>query len=148
MSGRRAMGALHELARALDPERVVVDRERLEAYAKDESDLGLYPPDVLVLPESTEEVRRVLEVARAHRLPVTPVGARSGKSGGSLALHGGIALSLERMNRILEISPEDLVARVQPGVSSTSGYGTLASNAASNAVSGPQLYACASSVID
>jgi glycolate oxidase len=117
MSGRRASGALHDLARALgDPERVVVDRERLEAYAKDESDLGLYPPDVLVLATSTEEVRRVVEIARAHRLPVTPVGARSGKSGGSLALHGGIALSLEKMDRILEISPEDLVARVEPGV--------------------------------
>ena len=45
-----------------------------------------------------------------------PVAARSGKSGGSLALAGGIAVSLERMSRVLEISPEDLTARVQPGV--------------------------------
>jgi glycolate oxidase len=55
-------------------------------------------------------------VAARHRLAVVPVGARSGKSGGTLALSGGIALSLERMNRIVEIRPEDLTARVQPGV--------------------------------
>jgi glycolate oxidase len=116
MSGRRATGVLEELARALDPERVVVDREKLAEYGKDESDLGVFPPDVLVFAKSAAEVSAVLGIARRHRLPVTPVGARSGKSGGSLPLHGGIALSLERMDRILEISPEDLVARVEPGV--------------------------------
>jgi glycolate oxidase len=58
----------------------------------------------------------VFAVATRHRVPVVPVAARSGKSGGVLALHGGIAVSLERMNRILEVSPEDLVARVEPGV--------------------------------
>jgi glycolate oxidase len=116
MSGRRTIGALEELARALDPDRVVVDREALEPYGRDESDLGSFPPDVLVFATSAEDVRRVLDVSRRYRLPVVPVGARSGKSGGSLALHGGIALSLERMDRVLEISPEDLVARVEPGV--------------------------------
>jgi glycolate oxidase len=116
MSGRRAIGALEELARALEPDRVVVERDALEPYGRDESDLGSFPPDVLVFATSTADVRAVLDVARRYRLPVVPVGARSGKSGGSLALHGGIALSLERMDRVLEISPEDLVARVEPGV--------------------------------
>jgi glycolate oxidase len=115
--------ALAELRAALGPapagaggERVVVDGERLEPYGRDESGLGSHPPDVLTLPETAEEVRRVLQVAARHRLPVVPVGARTGKSGGTLALSGGIALSLERMNRILEIRPEDLTARVQSGV--------------------------------
>jgi glycolate oxidase len=66
--------------------------------------------------ESAEEIREVFAIASRHRVPVIPVAARSGKSGGVLALHGGIAVSLERMNRILEISPDDLVARVEPGV--------------------------------
>ncbi len=115
MSDARALGAaVEELRRAAS--RVVVDRDQLEAYGRDESDLGVYAPEVLVLAESAEEVRRVLGVASRHRLPVVPVGARSGKSGGTLAVAGGIALSLERMNRILEIRPEDLTARVQPGV--------------------------------
>lgn len=115
MNGAHA-AALAELAAAFPRERLVVDRERLEAYGRDESDLGVFPPDLAVLPETAEEIRTVFAVASRHRVPVVPVAARSGKSGGSLALHGGIALSFERMNRILEISPEDMIARVQPGV--------------------------------
>jgi glycolate oxidase len=108
--------ALRELEAAFPRERLVRDPERLEAYGRDESDLGARPPDAAVLVESAEEIRAIFAVATRHRVPVIPVAARSGKSGGVLALHGGIAVSLERMNRILEISPEDLVARVQPAV--------------------------------
>jgi glycolate oxidase len=104
------------LAAALAPDRVVVDPDTLDAYGRDESDLGTFPPDVLAFAKGAEEVRRVFEIARARRVPVVPVAARSGKSGGSLALRGGIALSLEKMDRILEISAEDLVARAEPGV--------------------------------
>ena len=117
MSDARAVAAaVEELRSGIGAGRVVVDAEKLEAYGRDESDLGVYPPQVVVLAESAAEVQAVLAVATRHRLPVIPVGARSGKSGGTLALEGGIALSLERMNRIVEIRPEDLTARVQPGV--------------------------------
>jgi glycolate oxidase len=92
------------------------DAEALEPWGRDESDLGSFPPEVVVKVEGEAEIQAVFEVATRHRVPVVPVGARSGKSGGSLPIHGGIALSTERMNRILEISPEDLVARVEPGV--------------------------------
>jgi glycolate oxidase len=108
--------ALEALAQAFPPDRLVLDAERREAYGRDESDLGAFPPDVAVAVESAEEIRTVFAIATRHRVPVIPVAARSGKSGGILALEGGIAVSLERMNRILEISPEDLVARVEPGV--------------------------------
>jgi glycolate oxidase len=109
--------ALAELQARFPAGRLVSgDPERLEGYGRDESDLGTYPPDTVVLVESAEEVQAVFQVATRHRVPVVPVAARSGKSGGSLALQGGIAVSLERMNRILEIRPEDLTARVQPGV--------------------------------
>lgn len=107
---------VEELRAGLAAERVLIDAERLEAYGRDESDLGVHPPDVLVLPESTAEVRHAVSVAARHRLPITPIGARSGKSGGALPVARGLAISLERMNRILEIRPEDLTARVQPGV--------------------------------
>jgi glycolate oxidase len=115
MSPARA-AAVAELAAAFPPARLITDAERLEPYGRDESDVGVYPPDAAVLVESAVEVQTVLAIASRHRVPVVPVAARSGKSGGSLAIEGGIALSLERMNRILEISPADMVARVEPGV--------------------------------
>lgn len=116
MSAARA-AALADLRARFPPGRLVAgDREALEPYGRDESGLGDFPPDAVVLVESAAEVQAVFEVATRHRVPVVPVAARSGKSGGVLALRGGIAVSLERMNRILEICPEDLVARVEPGV--------------------------------
>jgi glycolate oxidase len=112
-----AAAAIAELSAAFPRERLVLgDPDRLEAYGRDESDLGAYPPDAAVLVETAEEVRAVFAAATRHRVPVVPVAARSGKSGGSLAVRGGIAVSTERMSRILEVSPGDLVARVEPGV--------------------------------
>ena len=117
MSDPRAVAAAaEELRAALAPQRVSLDADKLEAFGTDESELGIFPPEIVAWVLSAEEVRRVFEVARRHRLPVVPVGARSGKSGGSLAPAGGIALSLERMDRILEVNVEDSTARVQPGV--------------------------------
>ena len=107
---------LSELARRIPSERLLVGADAVEPYGRDESELGSFPPDAVVLATSAEDVQAVLALATRHRVPVVPVGARSGKSGGSLPLRGGIALSLERMNRILEIRPEDLTARVEPGV--------------------------------
>ena len=109
--------AIEELRAILPAERLVAgDADRLDPYGRDESDLGVFPPDAVALVESAEEVRAVFAAASRHRVPVIPIGARSGKSGGSLAVKGGIAVSVERMGRILEICPEDLVARVEPGV--------------------------------
>jgi glycolate oxidase len=108
--------AVKDLLAAFPTRSVVQDRDRLGEYGHDESDLGTFPADVAVLPESAEEVQKIFSIASRHRVPVVPVGARSGKSGGVLATQGGIAVSMERMNRILEISPEDLVARVEPAV--------------------------------
>jgi glycolate oxidase len=118
---RAAAGALAaavaELRAAFPEGRLVVaDGDKLDAYGRDESELGTFPPDVAVQVESAAEVQQVFAIASRHRVPVVPVAGRSGKSGGSLAVHGGIAVSTERMNRILEVSPADLVARVEPGV--------------------------------
>ncbi len=109
--------AVVELRAVFPASRLVVDdAEKLEAYGRDESELGTFPPDVVVLVESAKDVQEVFAVASRHRVPVVPVAGRSGKSGGSLAVHGGIAVSTERMGRILEVCPADLVARVEPGV--------------------------------
>jgi glycolate oxidase len=115
-AGAPILAAIADLRAAFPAERLALDPEKLEAYGRDESDLGTFPPDVAVVVAGAEEVQKVFAIAARHRVPVVPVAARSGKSGGSLAIRGGIALSLERLDRILEISPEDLVARVEPGV--------------------------------
>jgi glycolate oxidase len=115
MTSRFAV-AVAELRSAFPERSVVQDGDRLAEYGRDESDLGTFPPDVAVLPESAADVQRLFAIASRHRVPVIPVAARSGKSGGILAIEGGIAVSMERMNRILEVNPEDLIARVEPGV--------------------------------
>ncbi|WNG18892.1 FAD-binding oxidoreductase [Cystobacter fuscus] len=92
------------------------DAPTLERYARDESDSGVYPPDLVVFPEDTAQVSAVFRTCQALGVPFTPCGARSGKSGGSLPLRGGVAVSLERMNRILSVSVEDMTAVAQPGV--------------------------------
>nr|WP_198316961.1 FAD-linked oxidase C-terminal domain-containing protein [Cystobacter fuscus] len=92
------------------------DAPTLERYARDESDSGVYPPDLVVFPEDTVQVSAVFRTCQSLGVPFTPCGARSGKSGGSLPLRGGVAVSLERMNRILSVSVEDMTAVAQPGV--------------------------------
>jgi glycolate oxidase len=104
------------LSSALSPEQLRTDAQALEDYGRDESDLGTLPADVVVLAETTAQVSHVLRTTQAHGVPVTPCGARSGKSGGSLPLEGGVVLSLERMKAIKRLSVEDLTAVAEPGV--------------------------------
>jgi len=73
-------------------------------------------PDVVVKPRTANEVSQMMRLANRERVPVTPRGAGSGLSGGAVPVYGGIVLSLERMNRIIEIDPENMVAVVEPGV--------------------------------
>ncbi|MEW6721021.1 MAG: FAD-linked oxidase C-terminal domain-containing protein [Thermodesulfobacteriota bacterium] len=73
-------------------------------------------PDAVAFPENAEEVRRIVGLANLHRFPVVPRGAGTGFSGGSLPVHGGLVLSLERMDRILAIDAANLYAVVEPGV--------------------------------
>ena len=73
-------------------------------------------PEVVVFPGSAAEISRILRLANEHLFPVTPRGAGTGRSGGSVPIEGGVVLVLTRLNRILEISREDLVAVVEPGV--------------------------------
>lgn len=87
-------------------------------YAHDEVPEPKYahPPEVVVLPESAEEVAAVLRLANEERVPVTPRGAGTGLSGGAVPVCGGIVLLSDRMDRILEIDPANLACVVEPGV--------------------------------
>jgi glycolate oxidase len=104
------------LTRELGGDRVLRTPESLEPYARDESGLGVFPPDAAVLCESRPEIELVLRLAAEHRIPVTPRGAGSGMTGGALPVRGGIVLSTERMTRIIDINVDDRLAVVEPGV--------------------------------
>jgi glycolate oxidase len=75
-----------------------------------------YFPDVVVYASNTEEISRIVKVANKWNVPLLPRGAGSGLSGGSVPVQGGIVLVLTRMDRILEIDSENLIAQVEPGV--------------------------------
>src|SRR4051794_11788697 len=104
------------LSRELGADRVLRAPEALEPYARDESGLGVFPPDAAVLCGSRAEIELVLRLAAEHRIPVTPRGAGSGMTGGALPVRGGIVVSTERMRRIVEIDVDDRLAVVEPGV--------------------------------
>ena len=73
-------------------------------------------PEVVVHADTSEQVRRIVSLANAEKIPILPRGAGSGFTGGSLPIKGGIVLVLTRMNRILEIDTDNLIAVVEPGV--------------------------------
>lgn len=107
---------LTELARIVGPSRVLTDEESIEKYSHDFTEDLRFKPHVAVLPSSAEEVSAVLKLATRERIPVTPRGAGTGLSGAALPIYGGIVLSLEKMNRILEVDENNLMAVVEPGV--------------------------------
>jgi len=95
---------------------VRTDEEALEKYAHDET-VGLWAqPEVVVFVHSAQEVAEVFRLAVRERIPVTPRGAGYGLSGGAVPVFGGIVLSTEKMNRILEIDRQNLMITVEPGV--------------------------------
>lgn len=96
--------------------RVLRDEQTIQRESRDETEDLHFPPDVVVEPTTTAEVAALMQWASAHRIPVTAAGARTGLSGGALAVQGGIALSMRRMDSILEVDERNLQVRVQPGV--------------------------------
>ena len=111
-----AADLVETLRAALDSDRV---RDGDSERAIHSEDLSFHPahlPDVVVYPGSTEDVSTVLAIANARRVPVTAFGAGTSVEGHAIPIHGGISLDLSRLDRIVEISPGDLSATVEAGV--------------------------------
>lgn len=94
------------------------DGKKFLRYAHDQvaDERYAHSPEIVVFPANTQEVCEVLQFASEEQIPVTPRGAGTGLSGGAVPAFGGICMSLERMNRVLEIDTENLIATVEPGV--------------------------------
>ncbi|HSJ53459.1 MAG TPA: FAD-linked oxidase C-terminal domain-containing protein [Anaerolineae bacterium] len=92
--------------------------ERMLSYSHDEvaGEEHAHLPDVVVKPETAAQVAAVIRLANRERIPVTPRGGGTGLSGGAVPVRGGIVLSVERMNRILEVDHENMAITVEPGV--------------------------------
>lgn len=98
---------------------VVEDKEKLMEYGMDVLSMitgVVYPPDVAVKPESTEQISAIMKLATQYKIPVTPRGAGTGLAGSATPTQGGIVLSLEKLNKIIEIDTVDRLAVVEAGV--------------------------------
>ncbi|MCJ7487474.1 MAG: FAD-binding oxidoreductase, partial [Candidatus Aminicenantes bacterium] len=106
------------LEAAVGPENVISDPEKTVDYGHDEFSLKeiAHEPDVVVKPGTTDEVAAVLRIANTHAIPVTPRGGATGLCGGCVPVRGGIVLSLERMNRVLEVDADNQMAVTEAGV--------------------------------
>ena len=111
------MDLLPDLAGVLPDDRIVTDARELERHGG-----GIFtyhaarPPDAVVCPESRDEVAEVLRFANDRGIPVVPFGEGSSLEAHTIPVRGGISLDLGRMDAIIEVRPDDFVARVQPGV--------------------------------
>jgi glycolate oxidase len=94
---------------------LLTNSEDLLPYSRDASGNSSLP-SVVLLPKTTEDIRQIVQLAHDERLPLAVRGGGTGLDGGAVARNDGILLSVSRMDRILEVSPENMLAVVQPGV--------------------------------
>ena len=107
---------LKELELVFDRNFIFTDEEILNEYSHDETENLSFPAEVLLKPGDSSEVSAIMKFAFEKNIPVTPIGARTGLSGGALCLYGGIGLSMERFNKIISIDEDNLQLVVEPGV--------------------------------
>src|SRR3989338_10882022 len=93
-----------------------VSLEDLEKYSRDETEDISILPQVVLKPETPEEVSAILRYCNEQNICVTPSGARTGLSGGAIPVHRGVAMSMERFNKILHIDEQNHQVTTEPGV--------------------------------
>jgi glycolate oxidase len=95
---------------------LLTDTESIEKYGKDETENLFYAPEVIAKPRSAQEISALLKICNEHIIPVTPRGGGTGLTGGALPHFGGLVISMERFNSILEIDERNLQVTTEPGV--------------------------------
>lgn len=107
---------IKELENIVGADYLFLDEETRNHYGHDETEDYVFPPNVVLKPANAQEVSEIIKVANTHKIPVTPIGARTGLSGGALSIHQGIGLAMDRFNKILEIDELNLQVTVEPAV--------------------------------
>lgn len=107
---------IKELEKIVGSDYLFLDEETRNHYGHDETEDYVFPPNVVLKPANAQEVSQIIKVANTHKIPVTPIGARTGLSGGALSIHQGIGLAMDRFNKILEIDELNLQVTVEPAV--------------------------------
>ena len=100
----------------LGKENVFFDTETLVEFGHDETEDFNFPPEVALIPKNTKQVSLIMNYCFENTLPVTPIGAQTGLSGGALSIFGGVGLSLKKMNKIIHLDENNLQITVEPGV--------------------------------
>ncbi|MBO6518062.1 MAG: FAD-binding protein [Bacteroidia bacterium] len=107
---------VRQIENLLGGDKVVYDEESLVRYGQDETEDFVFKPQVVVKPETVEDVSKLLQWCNANQVVITARGAGTGLSGASLPIHGGVCLSLERFTRILAIDEDNMQVTVESGV--------------------------------
>jgi len=109
---------IEKLKKIVGEQFVITDQEKIEPYSHDEvaEEEYAHMPEVVVKPRTAQEIAEIVKLANRELIPVTPRGAGSGLSCGAVPIYGGILLSVERMNKILEIDEKNMMVVVEPGV--------------------------------
>jgi glycolate oxidase len=111
-SDEDVLASLREIVGA---ENVLIDEAKVEPYAAD-AVKEKFPPEAVLLPQTTAEVASILKLANERRFPVTARGGGVGYTGGAVPVEGGVVIGTDRMNRIREINADDLYVVTEPGV--------------------------------
>jgi len=106
---------IDRLRTELGNDAVITDKEHMICYSYDATRIERLP-DALLMPKTREEVASILGIANSEKIPVIPRGAGSGFAGGSVPARGGIILSLQRMDKIIEVNRNDFYIVAEPGV--------------------------------
>jgi len=107
---------LQNLQQIVGHEFVFYDTDTLLQYGHDETEDYSFPPNFLVKPRTTQEIAAIVKLANEYAIPLVPIGGQTGLSGGALAIHGGIGLSMERLNKILHVDENNLQVTTEPAV--------------------------------
>ena len=107
---------LNRISTIVGTENCFVDRDQIEKYSHDETEDLIHFPEVVVRPVNPQQISQLMKLCNEYLIPVTPRGGGTGLSGGALAVKGGLLISMEKFNRIIDIDERNLQATLEPGV--------------------------------